>query len=492
MVAERPLRDPPNLNARTPAHLKLTLVARPTRFTLAGRTVYGDSYDGDYVGPTLHFAPGEDVTLRLVNHLASATNLHFHGLHVAPGGSSDDIFISVPPGGSYIYHLHIPEDQPPGTYWYHDHDMCLGGKSRQAMPMMAMRSTPVGAGIRCMDIESQLYAGLSGAIVVGDDRVDLPPGLRHVAAHTLMFKDAQIQANGQIVRNGAHTSINSAAPTVRFVNGQLRPVLSMRPGQTELWRLINGGADIFYRLHLDGYTFRVVSQDGFPEVRAWTARTLLLPPGKRYDVLVTAKAHPGRTWLRTLAYSNGVEGDSYPEARLMRLAVRGAPRTPVRPATWSLSGAPRDLTDAPITRHRTVQFTENPIGTKFRLNGQTFNMNRSIFSHPAVVNTVEQWTLINLSGQTHPFHLHTGHFQVMSIDGVPQPFLGEQDIVDVPAAAQHIPSQVVIRIDFADFTGEWMFHCHIALHEDDGMMSFIRVVNPPARFNHALLVAPAY
>jgi FtsP/CotA-like multicopper oxidase with cupredoxin domain len=35
---------------------------------------------------------------------------------------------------------------------------------------------------------------------------------------------------------------------------------------------------------------------------------------------------------------------------------------------------------------------------------------------------------------------------------------------------------VVIRIPFDDYPGRWMFHCHIAAHEDNGMMSYINVV----------------
>jgi suppressor of ftsI len=48
----------------------------------------------------------------------------------------------------------------------------------------------------------------------------------------------------------------------------------------------------------------------------------------------------------------------------------------------------------------------------------------------------------------------------------------------VPYKKNGVPGQVVIRIDFTDFTGRVMFHCHIAAHEDAGMMSFINVVDP--------------
>jgi FtsP/CotA-like multicopper oxidase with cupredoxin domain len=37
------------------------------------------------------------VEVRLIDHLAEPTNLHFHGLEVSPGGHADNIFVSVAP-----------------------------------------------------------------------------------------------------------------------------------------------------------------------------------------------------------------------------------------------------------------------------------------------------------------------------------------------------------------------------------------------------------
>lgn len=469
------------------------LVAEPTLFDLAGKKVWGESYDGSFVGPTLHFTPGEQVSLTLTNKLSTATNLHFHGMHVSPSGDSDNVFLSIPPGDTFTYHLSIPEDQPQGTYWYHDHDMCMesSATATASMPGMTAPSSSASSA-SCSNVESQVLAGLSGAIVVGDDRSLLPSDLQHITAHTLVFKDVQIDKSGHIVQNTSTESINSNKPTVRLVNGELRPVLTMRPGETQLWRLLNAGADIFYDLQLDGYHFTVIGDDGFPVAQVTTANSLLLPSGKRYDVLVTAGAHPGSTWLRTLAYSNGPQGDSYPDVPLLKLRVAGTPTQPLAMPSGAIPTAPRNLVNAPIAQDRSVQLSENSAGTSFYINKKPFNMNRSIFSTPAVVNTVEQWTIVNASGETHPFHIHTGHFQVMSINGVRQPFRGERDIVPVPYKKDGVPGKVVIRIDFADFTGRWMFHCHIAAHEDNGMMSFVNVVNPPPGFNQSLIVPPAY
>jgi FtsP/CotA-like multicopper oxidase with cupredoxin domain len=103
-------------------------------------------------------------------------------------------------------------------------------------------------------------------------------------------------------------------------------------------------------------------------------------------------------------------------------------------------------------------------------------MGVSAFATPAHLGTVEEWTIVNTTGEIHPFHLHTTGFQVISVNGVPKTFTGRQDIIPIPNEVNGVPGKVVIRIPFTDYAGQWMFHCHIAAHEDNGMMGYINVV----------------
>ena len=155
--------------------------------------------------------------------------------------------------------------------------------------------------------------------------------------------------------------------------------------------------------------------------------------------------------------------------------------SPLAKPTGAVATAQPTLSDAHIARYRVLKLSESPDGSVMYINGKTFNMNKSIFSAPAVLGTVEQWTVYNESSEIHPFHIHTDHFQVMSINGVPQRYIGAQDIVPVPYKRHGVAGYVVLRIRFTDFTGKVMFHCHIAAHEDAGMMSFINVIKPARR-----------
>src|ERR1700728_4492774 len=64
-----------------------------------------------------------------------STNLHFHGLTIPPVCHQDDVMkTSVQPGDApFEYRFKVPENEPPGLYWYHPHihgfskEQLLGG-----------------------------------------------------------------------------------------------------------------------------------------------------------------------------------------------------------------------------------------------------------------------------------------------------------------------------------------------------------------------------
>lgn len=473
MVAGEPFADPPDVAAASGEGLAIVLEANQARLEVAGRMLWGKAYNGSFIAPTLHLAPGRTATITLVNHLSVATNLHFHGLHVTPTTDGDNPNICVAPGESFVYRLKIPVDHPQGSFWYHSHAMaaaCSPPEGGDDDHGHAMRG----------DTENQIFAGLSGALVVGDVRSTLPAAYRNVVAHTFLFKDVQFDGDGRIRQSTDDKKIDSNAPTVRLVNGQLRPVLDIRPGETQLWRLVNGGANIYYRLALDGFRFAVVGEDGRPVAAVTTPTSLSLPPAKRFEVMVTAPDLPSAATatLRTTAFDTGPTGDSYPDVALAEVRVAGAPATPLPLPPPPMSSAVHDLSSAPVAQRRTVVLSQDRQTEQFTINGRPFSMAESVFDTPAVLGTVEEWTILNASGADHPFHLHINAFQVMSEDGVPKPFTGWQDIAEVvrPPSFEAPPGQIVVRIDFSDFVGRWMFHCHIASHEDNGMMSFVNVV----------------
>jgi suppressor of ftsI len=356
----------------------------------------------------------------MVNLAGEDTNLHVHGLHVSRRSPADDIFVAIRPGKSFHYRYRLPPNSTPGTYWYHSH--------------ADMRSAP------------QVAGGESGVIIIDGLRRYLPPALRGITEHVIALKDDQVAGDAVKTEN-----LSIGAPTVRTVNGQLRPVIGIRPGETQLWRLANIGANIYYKLHLTSGRFHVIAQDGYPVRRVRSADSLVIAAGARFDVLVQG-GPAGRAQLQTLAYDTGKAGNTFPQVNLATVVSSGARRAP---AALPIRFAPNeDLRGATVAARKTIVFTENAAGTLFYVNGRLFDPNRVDFT--SRLGTVEEWTVRNDSDEEHSFHLHTEHFQMMSTNGVPQLDDGWYDTVNVPARGW-----IVLRVHFTDFTGRTVPHCHI-------------------------------
>jgi FtsP/CotA-like multicopper oxidase with cupredoxin domain len=414
--------------------LRLRIVVAKREVDVGGRKLWALTYNDRYMPPTLRIRPGDRVELAMENRLNEHTNLHVHGLHVSPSGHSDNIFIHIEPGKTFHYSYQFPKSLGPGTYWYHSH----------AHPMSA----------------PQVAGGMSGVLIVDGLQQYLPPNLRHLTEHVIALKDFQLEGNAVKTKN-----LHIGAPTNRTVNGQLNPTISIRPGETQLWRLANISANIYYNVRLQGQRFQVIAHDGTPVDRIWAADSLLLAAGARFDVLVRG-GPTGRTQLQTLAYNTGPDGNQFPHATLATLVSEGTPTPMAKLPTGSF--APRvDLSHAVITARRTIVFSEHK--DHYFINGKQFDPNRVDIR--SKLNTVEEWIVRNDSNEEHSFHIHVNKFQLMSINGQPHDGHGLQDTATIPTKGQ-----LVIRIRFDTYTGKTVLHCHILNHEDLGMMAVLEIV----------------
>ncbi|WP_052351855.1 multicopper oxidase family protein [Deinococcus pimensis] len=455
------LTEPSDLNVtHERGEARLTLTARRTPLTLAGRRVDTQVYDGQFPGPVLRVREGEPTRLTLDNQLDEPTTLHLHGLPVSP--LVDNPWRSVAPGRSATYAFTLPKGSA-GTYWYHTHQH---GRS-----------------------DTQLFAGLAGALVVTGDSE--PATLRDLEEHVLVFKDAPgPQHDPMLDMNGRQGDV--------LVNGQKPGTLDVRSGLVRL-RLVNAGNARYYNLTAGEQALVVIARDGHPLKRPQDVTQLLLAPGERADVLVRMDQQ-ARVTLRDAGYDRGTHVMSddtaghadHQGADASRPAtggehdmheMHGGPQTPsgqdehvlvtIR-APEGVQGRPfpqqpafETLTvpgDAPV---RQIVFDEQMNPTRFFLNGRAFDMDR-VDLH-ASEGTVEVWELVNRTAMDHPFHLHTYAVQVVERDGrAVEPEW--KDVVNVPAHGR-----VRIAVPLKTFTGRTVFHCHIAEHEERGMMGTLEV-----------------
>ncbi|MFB7494517.1 multicopper oxidase family protein [Streptomyces sp. NPDC056161] len=437
------LQNPPEVVSRNGV-LRTTLVVERRKVWVGDRKLWALTYNGRYMPPTLRVRPGDRIELAMVNRVGKKwqgvtpdTNLHTHGLHVSPRPPADDIFLSIKPNTTYNYAYQLPRDITPGTYWYHSH--------------IDMYSAP------------QVAGGESGLIIVDGLRTYLPPSLRDITERVVALKDNQIQGDEIHVY-----PLKIQPPTNRTVNGQQNPVIRIRPGETQLWRLANIGANIYYKLHLKGTTFHVIAQDGYPVHRIYSTDTLIIPAAARYDVLVQG-GEAGTAQLETQPFYTGPAGNSFPQVNLATVATGGSPVA--RAALPSLFGPLDDLTHARIADRKTMVYTEQQNPDKYYINGKYYDPNRIDFV--SRLNTVEEWTVTNDTQEDHSFHVHTNQFQVMSLNGKPvDPAYAWHETVNILRG-----QKLVLRIRFKDFTGRTVLHCHLLNHEDMGMMSVLDIVD---------------
>ena len=117
------------------------------------------------------------------------------------------------------------------------------------------------------------------------------------------------------------------------------------------------------------------------------------------------------------------------------------------------------------------------------------------------LNSVEEWTIVNVNNIRHPFHIHVNPMYIVAINGVrlaepfwadtiPLPFNTtlppEAPVSPPPPPLPVLPpgpptptaTSVTFRMRFLHYTGRYVMHCHMLVHEDRGMMQGVTVQGP--------------
>jgi FtsP/CotA-like multicopper oxidase with cupredoxin domain len=481
--------------------------------------------------PTLHVNPGDHLTITVTNNTPalpltmllnppncgassmgpSSLNLHYHGTNTSPTCHSDEVIKTIiNSGATFQYDVAFPADEPPGLYWYHPH---VHGQLEQA-----------------------LQGGVAGAIVV-DGIENVQPAVSGLRQQILIVRDQAIPgapAPGGNIPSWDVTLnyVPVLSPADPGATDFVPATLQMQAGEQQLWRVSNSSADTILDLQyvFDGVpqTLQLVaidgvpvnSQDGAQPGQPIPAKHFRLPPAARVEFIVAAPpASVQLAQLMTLGIDTGPTGDNDPQRPLASIKlvavadgalVHGADagagandgRDDGRVGLFSALN-PRQrrfagLSSAPVAVRRTLYFdekTDSSGETTFFMASQgqpeqPFDPNAPA-SIVATQGTAEEWTVENHTAENHEFHVHQLHFLVESQNnfkingahrapGVTGQYL---DTVEVPYWDQnpsHPFPNVKLLVDFrGPDIGNFVYHCHIAEHEDHGMMSIIDV-RPPS------------
>lgn len=525
--------EPEDLRSHN-GELKVELTARNSRQS-DGSTRYCFLDEKGRESPTLRVSPGDLVILTLKNdltdfHAAAAENaqqhmhsemegsgnsctsglmtslsinLHFHGLTIPPVCHQDDVLkTAIRPGDlPFEYRFRIPEDEPPGLYWYHPH---IHGFTK-AQVLGGASGALIVEGIERAD---KAVAGLPERVLIIRDQDLLNPNAPPAKWEPVVPK-MLIDRDGDAANNGTGYGKPAKDLSINFVPvpyPDYRPaVIEMKPEEQQLWRVLNASGITYLNLQLlYGQTpqpLGLVAMDGVPLNQNGLARDFVdwqthlgIPPGARMEFIVKGPPSGVSGLLVTKTVDTGPSGENDPNRALATVV---ASKDAVEPSQLSAASSPLPPPQLPwlgtVTpvRTRRLYFSEKLVdpndptsATEFyvTVDGQTpqmFDPKSGVPNILARQGTVEDWIIENRSAELHAFHIHQLHFLLLDYLGRPvnEPFL--RDTVNVPyynGRTLTYPS-IRVRMDFRDpnTIGDFLYHCHLLEHEDGGMMGLIRV-----------------
>ncbi len=434
--------------------------------------------------PTLRVNPGDVINLNVVDQIKAdsgmkmdmapppgppcgdggaatinSTNVHFHGMNVPPVCHQDDVINTlIQPGtAGFQFNVHVPTTQPPGLYWYHPH---VHGFT-----------------------EFQVNGGAAGAIVVnGMEKVR--PEVAGLTERVFVIRQQYLVP---WVPGPYELTLNFQTPFLAQF-----PVIDMKPGEKQFWRVANATLQDFLQLQVQvngaAVPLEMIALDGYPLAQTRNQNTILVPPAGRAEFIVQAPSS-GTAIFVTNAYSTGPTGNADVAATLATIQTSTTAASSHMPESTqpTADGVKfRNFATQPATTQRKLYFSEEfggtngPIQFYITVDGQkqkVFEPNEQ----PVIttkVGAIEDWTVENRALETHAFHIHQIHFRVLEVDGKPAANTDLRDTIEIPYWDGKGPyPSVKLRMDFSDpsTAGTFLFHCHILLHEDLGMMHKILV-----------------
>jgi spore coat protein A len=433
-------------------------------------------YDAACPGPTFEVRKGQPILVEWANGLPQQ---HFLPIdHTLHGAETDK------PEVRTVVHLHggrnCPESDGYPENWF------VPGQSATCYYQNQQEATSLFYHDHAMGITRlNAVAGLMGMYLLRDeleDSLHLPAGAYEIP---LVIFDRSFRQDGKL-----HYPISGKPDTpwvseyygsAILVNGKIFPYLEVEPRKYR-FRLLNSSNGSFYRLSFSADNaitsdcsdfFQIGSEQGFLEAPA-RMKTLILGPGERADLIVDFTDRAGKElFLRTNV------------AVFIQFRVSAAKSVDDSPLPATLRPVPRTPENSAVmTRELTIADYQNRLGRSsvMLLHGAHWEM--PVTEKP-VLNSIEIWSFINLTDDSHPIHLHMVRFQVLDrrpfdlsvfqltkkivFTGPPSAMtaneLGWRDTVRVD------PMTVTrIIVKFEGFAGRYVWHCHMLEHEDNEMM----------------------
>lgn len=432
-----------------------------------GEVIPTYGYNGDLLGPTIILEQGQTATLNVTNTLPDLTTTHWHGLHVSAENDGGPHSL-IHPDSTWSPTFTVMNRA--STFWYHPHGIGL--------------------------TDYQVSKGLAGMIIVRD-----PQEAALALPRTYGVDDIPLILQAKPVVAGEimlHTGLDSVVIT----NG-VRDAWKELPEQVVRLRCLNGSSERTFLLGFNnGMSFHVIGTDGGLLSAPVPLTRARLMPGERLELLIDLNGMEGNSF-QLMSYAselpNGIVGSAQVGNGMATLdgydenALNGAdfpltsftvgPQT-LDPITTIPSALVPTVTlneaDADITRNFILEpETMSPLSMiegPFTINGALMDMD--VINVTIPLNNTEIWSFTNNTMVGHPVHIHDVEFNILDRNGFAPDLweTGWKDVIYVPPQGS---ARAIMRFeDFADPDMPYMYHCHMLMHEDEGMMGQFVVVDP--------------
>ncbi|KAK2624309.1 hypothetical protein QTJ16_006259 [Diplocarpon rosae] len=437
--------------------------------------------------PVIEATRGDQIVVNVNNQLGNqTTSLHFHGLfHNGTNAMDGPAYVTqcpIQPGSSFTYNFTAAQS---GTYWYHSHD------------------------------KGQYPDGLRGPLIIHDpefpyrDQVDEELVLSvsdwyHEQMNTLIPK----------FLNKANPTGAEPVPQNALLNDTTNLTVSVQPGKTYLFHVINMGAFAGQYLWFEGHNMTIVEVDGVFTDPAETSM-IYLSAAQRYSFLLTTKNDTSTNfafvgsmdtdlfdvlpedlnWNSTgwLVYDDTKPKEPatfvdefafFDDFELVPFDKK--PLLPDADQTITLDVIMDNLGDGrPYAFFNNITWVRPKVPTLYTLMTTGEDAANPLvygeFSHSFVLDRHQIIDIVvnNLDTGKHPFHLHGHNFQTIARSADEAGAFDHTNSTQTtwPAVPMrrdtvvlHPEGYVVLRFE-ADNPGVWLFHCHIEWHMNQGLIA---------------------
>ncbi|KAM0815501.1 putative Cupredoxin [Seiridium cardinale] len=460
--------------------------------------------NGQWPIPPITANVGDNVVVRVMNLLGNeTTSLHFHGLYMNGtthmDGPEQVTQCAIQPGSSFTYKFTISQ---PGTYWYHSHT------------------------------RGQYPDGLRGPLIIHDP--DSPFLDRYDEEVVLTVSDWYHDLMTDLLPGFISKSNPTGAepvPNNALFNETQNLTVSIQPGKTYLFRMINIGAFAGQYVWFEGHTMTIVEVDGIYTQPA-EAEMIYLSAAQRCSFLVTAKNETSANYafvgsMDTTLFDTLPDDLNYnvtgwlvyddaqplPDPALVDELDPFDDMTLLPYDNQTLLGEPDQIIELDVIMDNlgnganyaffnNITYTAPKVPTLYTALTTGDDASNPIvygeYTHSFVLeqDQVVQIVVNNLDSGRHPFHLHGHAFQALYRSEDEAGTFDDSNITeaDFPATPMrrdtlvlYPDGNIVLRFK-ADNPGIWLFHCHIEWHVASGLMA--TMVEAPLELQKTLTIPP--